>query len=350
MDKLKFYFVVGSKSDGKTNANFLTSICTENEEVFLMPEELQWMDLHLALQATTAYARVKKTLRRGHQKASIWIPLTEELIRIYLDVGENLIFGDLLLDKKEENLPVAATSKTSRDELTEILRKLVDGKNNNHDITNLNKISQKFLIDKFSNKNTSNANQWINEFESECARFNLNTDKQNIEIFKLLLEKNCSDWYKGMLIKLTIDSDWKKWKKNFIETYANKGLTPIRYAIGFKYQSGGLLDYAVKKERLLLEVRRSIDTGTLIDLIAAGLPNFISDKIDRESIVETEDLYNELGKLEHLSEKKKFIEKSQIKLKVKQKEHHVKSVRKITKAYGTTWNHHAGIMKKMVRE
>lgn len=61
-----------------------------------------------------------------------------------------------------------------------------------------------------------------------------------------------------------------------------------------------MIEYALKKEKLLLETRKSIDTGSLIDLIAVGLPNFVSDKIDRETLNETEDLYNELGKLEHL--------------------------------------------------
>lgn len=102
-----------------------------------------------------------------------------------------------------------------------------------------------------------------------------------------------------MMIKLSIDSEWEKWRKSFIETYANKGLSQIRYAMSFRYQTGSLLEYAVKKEKLLLEVRKTIDTVTLIDLIAAGLPNFITDRIDREALQETEDLFNEIGKLEH---------------------------------------------------
>jgi len=36
---------------------------------------------------------------------------------------------------------------------------------------------------------------------------------------------------------------------------------------------GSLVDYAVKKERLVLEIRKTIDLGTLIDIIAVGLPN-----------------------------------------------------------------------------
>lgn len=48
-----------------------------------------------------------------------------------------------------------------------------------------------------------------------------------------------------------------------------------------------------------------IDKGTLINLIAASLANFITDRIDREVLKETEDLFNEIGKLEHITEKRK---------------------------------------------
>lgn len=126
---------------------------------------------------------------------------------------------------------------------------------------------------------------------------------------RFFVEKSCLDWYSSMLIKLSLYSDWSEWKKNFCETYGNKGWSPSRYALSFKYKTGSLLDYAIKKEKLLLEVRKTIDTGTLIDVIAAGLPDFIADKIDRESLEATEDIFKEVGKLEHLVNKKKIYER-----------------------------------------
>lgn len=111
-------------------------------------------------------------------------------------------------------------------------------------------------------------------------------------------------------MKLTVESEWEKWKKNFCETFGSKGWSPIRYALSFKYQTGSLLEYAIKKEKLLLEVRKTIDTGTLIDLIANGLPNFVADRIDRETLTETKDLYNDIGKWEHLVQINKFERKN----------------------------------------
>ena len=84
------------------------------------------------------------------------------------------------------------------------------------------------------------------------------------------------------MMRLTLESEWELWKDNFSETYTDKGWVPVRNAISFKYISGLLLDYALKKERLLLEMDQTINQKTLINLIAAGLPNFITDKIDQK--------------------------------------------------------------------
>lgn len=56
-------------------------------------------------------------------------------------------------------------------------------------------------------------------------------------------------------------------------------------------------------------MRRHIDTGTLVDLIAAGLPEFILNRIDREILSDAVDLFNEVSKCKHMVNKKNFIEK-----------------------------------------
>ncbi|CAH2096771.1 unnamed protein product [Euphydryas editha] len=54
------------------------------------------------------------------------------------------------------------------------------------------------------------------------------------------------------------------------------------------------------KEKLLLEMGRTIDIGTLLDLIAAGLPDFILNIIDKEALQDTADLFNEVSKFEYM--------------------------------------------------
>lgn len=131
--------------------------------------------------------------------------------------------------------------------------------------------------------------------------------KKKIEIFRLFMDKSCTDRYSSMIIKLTGDSEWKIWKNKFCETFSSKGWNPVTYALLYKYRDGPLLDYAIKKENLLLDMRRIIDSGTMIDLIAAGLPEFILNRIDREVLKDTVDLFSEISNYEHMLIKKKVV-------------------------------------------
>lgn len=310
MEKLRFDFAVKSAADGKSNIICITSIGTPTGQVFSIPDECQPASLHQVITKTSNYAKVRKTLNTRHQTRKIWITLTDEISKIYLDEGENLQFNDFYLEEMIENIQEdKSLSSSSNRTLEKLLEKLLEEKQTNPETQNLGKISKDFMIEKFNGRN-ANAHQWIKSFNKECERFHIKEDHKKIEILKNFLEYAGIDWYSCSLIKFTVESEWNKWEKNFCDTFGNKGWSPIRYALSFKYQMGSLLDYALKKEKILLEVRKSIDTGTLIDLIAAGLPNYLTDKIDRENLQETEDLYNELGKLEHLVVKNKYDKKS----------------------------------------
>ncbi|GBP73900.1 hypothetical protein EVAR_54199_1 [Eumeta japonica] len=182
----------------------------------------------------------------------------------------------------------------------------------------MKKLADRFVIEKFDGKNM-NVYNWMETFEEECARFDIVKEEEKIEIFRLFLDKSCIDWYSSMMIKHGLQSEWYEWKSSFLQTYANKSWTTIKYAVFFKYQAGSLLEYAIKKEKVLLEVRKTIDQGTRIDIIAAGLPDFVTERINKEEIVQIKDLFNELGKLEHLVLKKKFNKKKDDAKQIKEK-------------------------------
>lgn len=67
------------------------------------------------------------------------------------------------------------------------------------------------MIEKFDGKNM-NAYHWMEAFEKECARFDIVKEEEKIEIFRLFLEKSCTDWYSPMMIKLSLQSEWTDWK------------------------------------------------------------------------------------------------------------------------------------------
>ncbi|XP_045450760.1 uncharacterized protein LOC123659597 [Melitaea cinxia] len=220
-----------------------------------------------------------------------------------------MIFQDQFLEEITQGQLAAINKNNSEDPMVKILEQLVDDQQNKEK-QSIKKLADKFVIEKFDGRNIS-ASHWMEVFEKECARFELVKCEEKIEIFRLFLERTCTDWYSSMMIKHGFQSKWSEWKSNFLQTYANKGWSTSKYALSFRYQSGSLLEYAIKKERLMLEIRKTIDHGTLIDIIAAGLPDFITERINKEEVKHTSDLFNELGKLEHLVTKKKFIKKKE---------------------------------------
>lgn len=282
MEKLRFTFAVLAASDGKANVICITSIETPDGRVFEIPDDLKSTNKHNEITSLDVFPKIKNSLKKRHQTRKLWIPLTKELRKIYLDEGENVQFSDQYLD-----------------EITNETKPFNDGNSSTETANkNLGKTAERFLIEKFSGK-TSNVDQWICEFENECVRFEVIQDAEKIEILKHLVEKQCLDWYASMLIKFTVNSEWAIWRNNFCETYGNKGWSQVKYAFMFKFQGGSLLEYATKKERLLLEVNKKIDTQTMIHLIVMGLPDYIMYKMDKESITSTASLYNEIGKHEH---------------------------------------------------
>lgn len=288
MEKLKFEFIVKAKpEDNKTNIYAITSITDTQNQTFIVPKEYQSVHLHKEITKHEIFEKIKKSLQKRHDKRQVWITLTKEMKSVYLD-DDNIQFDGFLLEKLEQG----KESSPTRPILSKSLQKS----------KNKMKLLEEFAIEKFS-KNTTNVSQWLSIFEGECARLEIETDMKKIEILRLLLEDNCIDWYSSMIIKHTIDSDWSVWKKSLHETFANKGWSPIRYAMNFKYIQGSMLEYALKKERLLLEINKSIDIPTLINLIAIGLPNFITDRIDKENLKEVNDLFNSIRGLEHLTRK-----------------------------------------------
>lgn len=71
-------------------------------------------------------------------------------------------------------------------------------------------------------------------------------------------------------------------------------------------------------------MRRTIDNGLLVDLVAAGLPSFVLNRIDRETLKDTVDLFNEISKYEHMvsgnktfNKKKDTTERSNYKVEEK---------------------------------
>lgn len=298
MDRLQFEFTMIASNDGKSNVLAITSISTEEGKCYVLPEELKPVSHHTYIVKTNTFIKVKNSIKKRHQSRKVWIKLDENLKKTYVDEEGNMQF----LDQYLEEMSTKQTGDKD-DSLQQILEQLIETTTKKESQHNLKHISEKFIIEKFTSKNP-NAMQWIEIFEKECARFNITKDETKIDILRLFLDKPCLDWYSSMMIKLTINSEWSEWKDKFLETFKNRGWDIVTYALAFRYKEGLLIDYAIKKERLILDINKSIDSKTMIDLIATGLPGFILNKLNRDELNNTTDLFNEIRKYEGMMYKK----------------------------------------------
>lgn len=285
--------MVTSPKDTKTNVIAITSISTEDGKRYILPEEFRYMGDHTELRKSNYYIKLVNSLKKRNQVRKVWFTMTKELEETYIDEDGNLQFKDQYLEEiNEGNL-----NKTQDHNLKEILEKLIETTQNKDKEKNLKQIADKLLIEKFSSKNT-NAKQWMESFEKECSRFQIGKKEDKIELLKLFLDKPSLDWYSSTLIRLTVDAGWSEWKKRFLECFTDNGWNNVTYALSFKYREGSFTDYAMKKEKLLIDFNKDMDIKSLIALIAVGLPEFILNKIDKSELKETTDLFNNLRQLE----------------------------------------------------
>lgn len=309
MTKLQFEFkVLPSPRDEKSNIIVITSITTECGETFILSEDIQQISLHTELIKTKCYNKIKNSLKKRYQSRKIWILLTEDLKETYIDEGGNIQFKDQFLEKFVEN---ELSTNAKDDNLTKLLETFVEATQiNTKSKKNYNNIGEKFMLEKFTSKH-SNVKQWMDTFENECIRFEIFEDEMKIEVLRLFLDKSCLDWHSATLTKFTINSSWDEWKNRFLNTFADKGWSSVTFALNFKYREGSLIDYALKKERLLLDVNKDMDMYTLIALIVTGLPNFVMNKLNRDELNNTTYLFNEIRKHESLINVRNFAKKKE---------------------------------------
>lgn len=300
--RLQFAFqYVASPRDKKTSIIAITSIRTEDDKEYVLPQEMRFVSEHEDLMKTDVYKKVKKSFTQRGQDRTVWITLTKEMEQTYFDEEGNIMFNDLYLEQIIKTDIVESTQKKESQ-------------------LNLKHIAEKFMIEKFTSKH-SNAKQWLETFEKECRRFEINEDNTKIEILRLFLDKSCLDWHSATLTILTVEAGWSEWKERFLESFADKGWTTGIYAIYYRYKEGShtLSEYAMRKEKLLLDMDKGISSKTLVLLIAAELPEFVRNKIDKENCKNSTELLHEIRKCENLGNKNSFTKKKEDKYDNKKK-------------------------------
>jgi len=294
--------VIKKRTTTGEGVNCVEKIKIEGENVdFAFPNKFQTEANHKELfQHPVVKNAVKGITKVGHYR-NLKVTLSDELAKEYLDEDCNFVFKDEYLEECEMSQKSINSESGSMNSVTlaEMLEMAKDHEFSKNSV--LKDVERAFSIDKFNGK--QKAVDWLGEFEAECERFRITTDQQKIKCLKIFLNNSAEDWYCSTAMKLG-DDDWSKWSDSFITVFSDKGWSKIRYAYAFKYVTGSLVDYGLRKERLLLEVERKMTETSRLNLIVVGLPINIQDKLDQGQINSTEQLMNELRRYEHVMNKR----------------------------------------------
>lgn len=273
--KAKFHFVSEAGADSKSTVIKVKRIqLLGQEESFLFPIDKQTSSYHKQLFDHPIIKNVVKSLKVRNKFRNVILALSDELKKIYLDSEGNVV----LYDEYLEEFNTVQESNVNR-ESTELFERRT------------NSLVKDIVVEKFNGENL-NANVWINLFVQECDRVGI-TQNKYAEALRLFLEKSALDWY-NVFVKQNSLLNWEAWNNAFIDTFSSQSWTDIAYAYNYKFYKGSLLEYALKKRSLLLEIDDSMSINTQINLIVICLPSFIQNKLDRKSIVNIENLMAKL--------------------------------------------------------
>jgi hypothetical protein len=295
--KLLFTFATeASPTCSKTTVLRVKSMqFSEDGLMYVFPNNLQGTEEHEKLMQTSAAKLVKKALDTRGKIRTINITLSSELYTDYVDDDGNAVFKDTLLEQwtsppRSTAYPsFSSSSSASVAPVTELISQATPQKKP------LSTLLKDVVIQKFGTRPT-NALSWIEIFESECVRLEV-PENRYWEAIRLFLEGSALDWYDSRRITFK-NASWERWRMSFLDSFAQKGWNEARSAMSYRYMTGSLGEYALKKENLLINFHSKIDEVMKIALIVLGLPFTIQEKIDPSEISSVSELLRKLNSFE----------------------------------------------------
>lgn len=221
----------------------------------------------------------------GYRK--VGVKIDEDLESVYFDKDGNLCFKNIPLEEMDYG------GDTVRQEEKKFLVQRIKDLETQLNLNN--EVEKRFILNKFDKK--QNATEWLKRYEEECSRHNVVCSAKKIETLRFFVAGSPKEWYEANLLKLGLEN-WPEWRKSFLTVFVDKGWSKIRKAYNFKYLGGSLVDYALSKEKMCLEIEENCTISSRINMIVVGLPNEVQDRLDKEEIKCIEDIFVELRKLD----------------------------------------------------
>lgn len=212
------------------------------------------------------------------------VKLQGEVYEEYCDEAGNFVFlGDYLEEVVEEADQARTSSSIVQHDLLELISRLKLDADQKSKI-DLQSLLKKFVEPKFDGKNANSADWW-SRFEAVLKQNEVQDQKLKIDALRSQLTGAASVWFSSEYVKLG-DTNWAEWKRRF-EHFGIKTWAAVRTALNYRYISGQLIDYALAKEKILLDIDRTISESMLVNLIVAGLPVAMQEKVSTDTATVT---------------------------------------------------------------
>lgn len=289
----------------KTEKEFVLHCISIDKEVwYILPEESRDLSLHTSLSSKKPIYSATAVIKKVSGYRTVGVKIDENIKADYFDEEGNVCYKGFPLEEYVLSSSSQAIDRLTQLELEDRIKRLeLQLKSNTQDELKLHHIEKKFILEKFEKKQHE-PTEWFHKFEDECNRFQITSDSLRIQALCFFITGSARDWYETNLTKIGLNSSWALWKNSFHNVFVDKGWSMVRKAFSYKYLGGSLIDYALAKEKLCLEVEPKGTELSFINHIVFGLPTEAQNELDREEITTLENLYTELRKLEDTFKKK----------------------------------------------
>ena len=214
---------------------------TTTKCMYVFPDRTRKLSDHALLSAIKSVKQAADiVLRKRGTVRTIRIMLEDNLLEAYTDEHGNLSFKGKILEQADRILVNKDVHIQTDDETpkVKVYRR------------SLRQTEKELVIEKFNGRNY-NAAPWIELFQEECQRIEVE-DEQLPDTLRLCLDGLPVYWY--ITAKKTIrDGPWPMWKKDFLFAFGANGWSNVVEAINFRHLNGSLVEYAFKKHNLLLD-------------------------------------------------------------------------------------------------
>lgn len=254
---------------------------------FSLPAEFRNIQNHQVLLSKATIKNAVSAIRPVNGYRKVGVKIDENLRKVYFDEDDNLCYNNIPLEESNSMIDYNLDLNKSNQNIF-FIQKIneLEAKLNSNEIK-LQEVEKKFILEKFDKK--QNCMKWLERYESECVRHNVTSITKMIEILRFFVDGPAKDWYETNFKKIGL-VNWSAWRNSFLTVFIDKGWSKVRKAHSFKYLGGSLVDYALAKERLCLEVESESTVLSRINMIAVGLPLAVQDELDREETTTIEKL------------------------------------------------------------